>query len=764
MVIDKKSQSETHLPRGEKSEQKMQNWTHQRCGTVLAAPVEGAKNVTCTGCGITVTIPSLGNQIQNRKPSRRRKTEHIPWGNRHEPKKNPSMLQYDLEGNIVEKESVASLGSKMNILDSQRIHGRNKLTKYIPSGKLFRSVGYDWNCHMILEIVKENQYEKSIIIIGYNMSGSNDNESTILELHDLITEGKLEIRTIKPKGPWHEKFFFIEGIDTETQVPFWIDVNGSSNPTFHGTGKKGGQSNRITRIGFEGNYSVQEYVKEAEEEWNWYMENSNPFEGELFELLNNVQREERVKTITRFYSGEITNDEDSERTPVEILRAHVGGELLRSSSSGQKVIKMELGDYSIDTVNTFVSEMVDLGYNTRASVDGTIELPVSILDSTKYTTDSVPYMKLDQGSVIMRAQGDTVVRTNRDYDPIKIDLELAKIEAYVQSIENSTLPGLKSKMALSEYLLSGLCSPFDYLWMEMRKKKYKRVTEGPRMTSYFGGSGNGKSYASRYLLKMITGLDLEPLSSEEFTEMKVRGVAKNGSCMPLVFDDLKKNRIREWDAWGKFFWDRGHVVGHPHSQLLVTANDRISTQGNLGRRVREIWMEATFVNNGKNTEVVENCLVNCSDIFPYFSGILLDMYFEEKAPYDHNDPLKIGRVVFDKLYDLCERKKPEWWCPLPYNDCVDANAYHWFDILNKGLFEIERKFDSFSIDIDETPHEINDRLKTFNAHLQAKKAGRSINIGNADGMIEWLKKVSHLYSSEKGKPTRRMRKLLRKGY
>ena len=77
---------------------------------------------------------------------------------------------------------------------------------------------------------------------------------------------------------------------------------------------------------------------------------------------------------------------------------------------------------------------------------------------------------------------------------------------------------------------------------------------------------------------MITGLDLEPLSSEEFTEMKVRGVAKNGSCMPLVFDDLKKNRIREWDAWGKFFWDRGHVVGHPHSQLLVTANDRISTR------------------------------------------------------------------------------------------------------------------------------------------------------------------------------------------
>ena len=205
-------------------------------------------------------------------------------------------------------------------------------------------------------------------------------------------------------------------------------------------------------------------------------------------------------------------------------------------------------------------------------------------------------------------------------------------------------------------------------------------------------------------------------------------------------------------------------MGHPHSQLLVTANDRISTQGNLGRRVREIWMEATFVNNGKNTEVVENCLADCSDIFPYFSGMVLDMYFDEEAPYDHNDPLKVGRKVFEKLYTLSGRKQPEWWCPLPYNDCVDANAYHWFDILNKGLFEIERKFDSYSIEVDETAHEINDRLKTFNAHLQAKKAGKSINIGNAEGMIEWLRKVSHLYISEKGKPTRRMRKLLKKGY
>ena len=109
-------------------------------------------------------------------------------------------------------------------------------------------------------------------------------------------------------------------------------------------------------------------------------------------------------------------------------------------------------------------------------------------------------MKIHDGSVILRVKGDTINRTNRNYDPHEINIQLARIEAYVETIDNSHLPGLKTKMALSEYLLSGLCSPFDYLWMEMRKSKYKRVKEGPRMTSYFGGSGNGKSYASQYLL------------------------------------------------------------------------------------------------------------------------------------------------------------------------------------------------------------------------------------------------------------------------
>lgn len=132
------------------------------------------------------------------------------------------------------------------------------------------------------------------------------------------------------------------------------------------------------------------------------------------------------------------------------------------------------------------------------------------------------------------------------------------------------------------------------------------------------------------------------------------------------------------------------------------------------------------------------------------------------APYDHNDPLKIGREVISELYTFAGREKPRWWCERPYGECVDTNAYHWFDNLDKDLFKTEWKGDAFVIHIDEASHEVNERLRGFKAQLNAKKASKSIVIRNTKEFIKWLKGVESLYTEDNNKPTRRMRKLLRK--
>ena len=645
---------------------------------------------------------------------------------------------------------------------SQRIHGRNRLEKHIPNGRKLRSVGYDYNIKYILDLLRGNDWEDATIIIGYRLSGNECDETSISELMKEIVSGRLKLR-IPSKGEFHEKFFLVEG--TENGNNFFTDVNGSANPTMTGSARRGRQSNRITDISVTGNYKDDDYYNEAISQWEWYIDNSDTFDGKLEDLLREKDEEEWVPVIKRYYEGDPSLLNESLMTPIEVLSMSAGEAMLLDSSQGKKVTYLELPEIPQETIQEFIDDIgANLGVNIRSTKSGEIELPTSLIDSSRYSTDTLPWMQIIERDLLLRIEGETVSRRNRDLSQIEaIRNELKCLGDFINSIENSHRPGLKSKMALSEYLLSGLCAPFDYLWMAQRRNKFSRIREGPQMTSYLGGSGNGKSFASRYMLKMISGSDLEPLPSKQFTDKRVRSCARNGSIMPLIFDDLKRSRIREWDKWGKSFWDTGYVTDKPHAQLLITANDPIDTSGPLGRRVREIHMEATFENNGKNTEIVETCLKECSQIFPYFSHLVLLMHESDSAPYDHNDPLKIGRMAMEKLYNIAEMDFPSWWCSHPFKESVDINAYHWYDLLNKEMFSIERKLDSFKIPVDEGPHDIAERLRTFPAHLQAKKAGQAIHIENAEGFIHWLSKVKHLYESDKGQSIRGMRHLLSRG-
>ena len=729
-----------HMPR-----KSTVDWVHKKCGHFQQIPVSGGI-IECEKCGDIVELKPKNNGDEKSKSSTKKRQ-----------RKKTSQSTFSHEGTIQVNNSREDIN-----LDTHRIHGRNKLTKFISKGETFRSVGYDWNIDLILEFINNYGYEKSVIIVGHQLSCNSEYAESIVEIYRLINSGILELRVPK-KGTYHEKFFIVNGIDEEG-TPFLHDINGSSNPTMSGSGKKGSQSNRVTDFRFTGTESISEskYVKKLEKMWDDYLEKTEIFEGDLMQFLESSKETEWINTVKKYYDGDVISTGEGERTEIEILRSKVGGELLRESIGGKKIVKLELGDFATEVVDEFLTDIASLGFQTGPAIDGEIDLPVSVLDSTKYTTDSLPYMHIIDGNVFLRFQGTTYERTLRNHTASEVNLELEKLEKYVNTIENSHSPGTKSKMAIAEFLLCGLCSPFDHMWMDLRKSRFNRVAEGPQMTSYAGQSGNGKSYASRYLLAMLTNLELEPLSSKAFTENKVCGAAKSGNIMPIVFDDLKRERIREWEKWGKFYWDRGHAQGEPFAQLLVTANDPIDSQGPLGRRVREIWMDASFDNNGTNTEIVEKCVEEASQIFLFFSAIVLDKYMSNDAPYDHNDPLKIGREVISELYTLAGREKPRWWCERPYGECVDTNAYHWFDNLDKELFKTEWKGDAFVIHIDETPHEINERLRGFKAQLNAKKASKTIVIRNTKEFIKWLKGVESLYIEDNNKPTRRMRKLLRK--
>ena len=204
---------------------------------------------------------------------------------------------------------------------------------------------------------------------------------------------------------------------------------------------------------------------------------------------------------------------------------------------------------------------------------------------------------------------------------------------------------------------------------------------GPRMTSFFGKAGNGKTYACMYLLKLLNGVDFDPLTSVDFTSGKVLKLLQTGSIHPLTFDDLARKRFgkNEWETWGKAYWDTHYEFDSPHAQILVTANDRRDSGGPLGRRVREISMHASFEDTDENGDIVEMHLDRENDIFLYFSKLVLDDYYSGSPSYSHIDELKIGRKALEQMYDITGRKKPKWFPGIRIEKAYDENANQWLD-------------------------------------------------------------------------------------
>jgi hypothetical protein len=302
-------------------------------------------------------------------------------------------------------------------------------------------------------------------------------------------------------------------------------------------------------------------------------------------------------------------------------------------------------------------------------------------------------------------------------------------------------------MALAEFLLATITSPFDYLFMMERRKRFSRLREGPRMTSYYGTAGNGKSYACRYALKMLTGQDLEALGSSEFTQAAVLDAACSGSCFPLLFDDLQKDRIREWGHWGKFYWDSGYSDGTPYPQLIITANDRIDSGGPLGRRVREIAMNAAFTANEENSVIVEQMLESNSELFLYFSKLMLDDWLSPDPNYRHGDELAAGRIAIKELYRIAKRKQPDWWPTQPVEQVHDDQAYQWLDMINKGVctLQIERDEIIAKFDPNSPGYEVDRKRKLLPTSMAAETSGTKVRIRNPSQFIDWIASARKVY-------------------
>ena len=96
----------------------MQDWKHERCGTVLTVPYDGVKNIKCDGCGTIVSVPNGTKPAANHSNESGRTEAYTSqnWGG--------------LRPQIVEKKPKYD-----SVFSSEIVKVGKTLTKHTESGK-----------------------------------------------------------------------------------------------------------------------------------------------------------------------------------------------------------------------------------------------------------------------------------------------------------------------------------------------------------------------------------------------------------------------------------------------------------------------------------------------------------------------------------------------------------------------------------------------------------------------------------------------------
>jgi len=642
-------------------------------------------------------------------------------------------------------------------VDPVRFHGRNKYEKQLRDTEECLAIYYTMSMEFIPKWFEDIGMRRLTLIIGKEFSVTRKkglHPDLVKQIARYIRADMLEIRVPK-KGIFHEKTAFCWNNDKR----WFKDVTGSPNPTYTGRGGRG-QSNRGIVVSVNGAFEKSDYYLKCQKQWEWYLDNSVPFMGDLEELLPESEVEWNPIIINWIESDGTVDIEDT--IEIRQIEDQIGRGLHTSCIKGNPIFQLSTENYNDHSVNKVVERLNKHGLEIERFGDS-IVAPSRAIDLDYYTENKMPMMSIVDGKVWIRLNERDICRTASDLSPELIDTELEKLERYIESIRKAHRGDKKAMMAVSEYLLCVLNAPFDHRYMIHRRRKFPRLAEGPRMTSYYGTAANGKSYASRMGLKMLSGAHIEALSTIDFTLSKVRGYARQGNIFPLVFDDLSKDRIREWGDWGKQYWDKGYTDGSSYPNIIGTANDRIDSRGPLGRRVREIPMHATFTSNEENSVLVEELLNNSSDIFLYLSKLMLEKSADPDQ-YHHGDELFLIRKSVEELYIIANRHQPEWWASEKVEDIHDDNAYQMLDMINKGIvkrIQIERNELILHFDPQSPPYEVPKYAKLLRSSVAGEPAGTKIRIKNPTEFVNVLNSASLVYGT---KLSRKTKKLLRRNF
>ena len=543
------------------------------------------------------------------------------------------------------------------------------------------------------------------------------------QLSILIDEGKLVIFT-SDRIHYHSKLYICHNENGARLI------NGSANFTRTGTGIKGRQWNDIWGWDITGDYvSSPIYMREISK-YNIYKSNVEVFiEGDLASVFANEENEKkRVEMMENWLKTDMIHGCSGDNEVRELTRL-----INKRVMEGDAEVIEIMPPQSDTTVKRVAEDMAQLGIQLTG--DSTIQVIRS--DYLNHNARPFPMMDVDFDlrEVRIGIGNEVINRTANDIDIDLMEQDIIRFEDFIDTVEMTDFRDLRlAKMSLFEAMLYIQCTPFHNEFMERRRRIFGIAEErGPRILHLWGSTYNGKSKFLNVASKFLTGSKIiKPRDAEHFVQKEVKSVQLMQTAYPQMYDDLTKDK---WTADGtekivKTIWDKKWRPGDQQSQVILTSN-RKCPDGQMKTRVKEIHFPATFERSKESRMALLQHLEGDCEFFTWFSKLYFD-YAVDNPDYIEDDESFIGRIVIRRMYELCDRELPDWFCSEPLDHLYDKTAIEILKALARKDGWFREKSGEFQI--------------IFREQIEWWEVAREYKNGIPEGEVQKYDQSGHLQS------------------
>jgi hypothetical protein len=625
-----------------------------------------------------------------------------------------------------------SLFSGFPDLQTQVINRRRDFDGLFEGFQKIRAISYVLSPDLLLDFFDQRGYEDVEVVVGENLTESykrnlEQKPIDIVERLEVMAE-QGSLRVYVPTKTIHTKLYLLERPDVIRVIQTSANLTVTAQDARR-------QTNYAWYLDIPPSHPLLEKLVE---DYETHLQGCNLFMGDLVELLAKNRNQDKTQLIEAWLKGVIATDEQDFEMRT-IFHELTSGLLEAGPAGEEKVTLLRLPE--TDTARKRAERQLK-ALKPIAVGQNRLQVNKSTYIHFVYENHGVPLLlvSLERKELLLGLDASLTSLSDPLPDPTIVAQSLEMIESYLNTVDMAESANPEAaKTSMFEALLYVFSAPFAHQYMKAKRARYGIIdTRGPRFLYIYGPTQNGKTTFLRFVLRLMTGKSMEPLSRQDFTKTRIQTTLSTETVFPLVFDDVDPSKTSGIEDVFKSYWERWWRDDYTTPQIIISSNTpRLKEWAKS--RVKRIDFDVHFVPNEISKERLAQVFTQNNPLFKWFAYLYLEKL--HKGHTAGEDELQMARAVMVELYQYAGRPLPVCFPNEPVEKLYDPGKKDWRDLLygiKKATVTDERKRKLITFAKDMQHWEINDYQSYLPQTVKYQRRGNTIIIENPKEFDAWL--------------------------